>query len=54
MTNKQMHAYAAKQGIELLFDKTWNMVKGIRADGSIAFDTVIYDAEERMMAGELL
>lgn len=54
MTRKQMRAYAAKQGIHLIFDPHWNMVKGVREDGTIAFDTVIYDAVERMLAGEAL
>lgn len=54
MTRKQMRAACAKQGLKLQFDKNWNMVRAVRADGTIAFDGPEYDLVERLRAGEIL
>ena len=50
----RMRAACKEQGLKLVFDKVWNMVRAERADGTIAFDGPIYDLVERLQSGEVL
>lgn len=54
MTKKQIRAALKAQGLKPIFDKNWNMVRVVRADGSVAFDGPEYDLVERLSSGEAL
>ncbi len=54
MTKATMRKLCARQGLKPQFDKNWNMVRAVRADGTVAFDGPEYDLVERLRVGEEL